>query len=140
MISNDASLDKIQSFLDKHHILSLATCSDNKPYCCSVFYVYDSKTNNFIFASSDTTNHIENIKLNDNVAGAIHLNTDVVANIQGVQFMGKVMPCDDNKLIYFKRFPLSVALKPKLWSIEVDWFKMTDNKLGFGKKIIWQRP
>jgi len=28
-------------------------------------------------------------------------------------------------------------MNPKLWQIKVNYFKMTDNKLGFGKKLIW---
>jgi len=39
--------------------------------------------------------------------------------------------------IYFKSFPYAVAMNPKPWQIKVNYFKMTDNKLGFGKKIIW---
>jgi uncharacterized protein YhbP (UPF0306 family) len=29
-------------------------------------------------------------------------------------------------------------MQPKLWQIKVSYFKLTDNRLGFGKKIIWQ--
>jgi len=132
-------LKKIQSFLHKHHILSLATCSNNQPCCCNVFYVYDSEKNHFIFASSDDTGHIKNIKINNNVAGTIHLDTDIVSKILGVQFKGKAELYKGDKIIYFKRFPLSVILKPKLWCIQVEWLKMTDNRLGFGKKLIWQK-
>ncbi len=140
MTLNNITLKEIQPFLGNHHILSLATCGDNQPYCCNVFYVYDSEKNHFIFASSDDTKHIENIKINKNTAGTIHLDTDVVTKIQGVQFKGKTELYKGDKMIYFKRFPLSVVLKPKLWCIHVEWLKITDNRLGFGKKLIWQRP
>jgi hypothetical protein len=26
-----------------------------------------------------------------------------------------------------------------LWKLRVDYAKMTDNRLGFGKKLIWER-
>ena len=42
------------------------------------------------------------------------------------------------KKLYFKAFPYAIAMNPALWQIKIDYFKMTDNKLGFGKKIIWQ--
>jgi uncharacterized protein YhbP (UPF0306 family) len=29
-------------------------------------------------------------------------------------------------------------MNPKLWQIKVEHFKLTDNTLGFGKKIIWK--
>ena len=49
-------------------------------------------------------------------------------------------PLEDKELkkLYFKAFPYALALSPKLWQIKVNYFKMTDNRLGFGKKIIWQ--
>ena len=45
---------------------------------------------------------------------------------------------DSLKKNYFKAFPYALAMNPKLWQIRVDFFKLTDNTLGFGKKIIWQ--
>jgi len=28
-------------------------------------------------------------------------------------------------------------MNPQLWKVKVESFKFTDNRLGFGKKIIW---
>lgn len=139
MNSDNTTLQKIQSFLERRHILSLASCNGDSPFCCSVFYVYDSKRNHFVFASSDDTEHIKNITHNDRVAGTVHLDTDSIASIKGVQFQGRVTQYSGNKTIYYKRFPLSVAFRPKLWKIEIEWFKMTDNELGFGTKLIWRK-
>ena len=71
--------------------------------------------------------------------GTVHLETDVIGKIQGVQFKGKMLESRDVRKVYLKRFPYALALNPTLWSIEVSSFKMTDNRLGFGKKIIWTR-
>ena len=132
------NLDKIVSFLNEHHILSLATTNFRELNVCSLFYSYSREKNSFVIASSDTTAHIQDIFQNNKVSGNILLDTKVVGKIQGVQFKGicKVLEDDELKTLYFKTFPYALAMLPTLWQIEVKHFKMTDNRLGFGKKII----
>ena len=133
-------LQKIASFLDEHHVLSLATSSGNALSVCSLFYRYSQITNSFIVASDDKTLHIQHINKNKNIAGSIVLETKTVGKIQGVQFQGEFLPLEDTDLkqLYFKSFPYAKLMMPKLWQIKVNYFKMTDNNLGFGKKIIWE--
>jgi uncharacterized protein len=133
------NLIKIENFLKKHHTLSLATCKDGIPSSCTLFFAYDSSTQSFIVASDEKTEHIQNILSNHNVAGTVHLETGVVGKIQGVQFKAKMQRFCDEKNIYLKRFPYAIAMNPTLWSMEVSFFKLTDNRLGFGKKLIWTR-
>ena len=40
---------------------------------------------------------------------------------------------------YLKRFPYAVLMKTQLWIVELTFVKFTDNRLGFGKKIIWEK-
>lgn len=131
-------LDKIIKFINKHHVMSLATTCDGSLSVCSLFYLYDKKTNTFIVASSEDTTHIKHIKKNSLVAGNILLETKQVLKIQGLQFRGNFLEVSDKreKKLYFKKFPYALVLKPKLWKIEVEYFKMTDNKMGFANKII----
>jgi len=133
-------LDKIDTFLQEHHVLSLATCSQTEPSACNLFYTYDKDTNSFIVASSEDTNHIQHILQNSLVAGTVVLETKTIGKIQGVQFKGEFVSLEDSSLkkLYFKTFPYALAMNPKLWQIKINYFKMTDNRLGFGKKIIWQ--
>jgi uncharacterized protein YhbP (UPF0306 family) len=133
------NLEKISEFLEKHHTLSLATCKDNQLSSCTLFYAYDKQTNSFIVASDTKTEHIQNVLENKNISGTIHLETDIVGKIQGIQFKGTMLPCKDERRVYLKRFPFALALNPTLWSIEINSFKMTDNRLGFGKKLMWTR-
>ena len=135
----DSDLEKIILFLDEHHVMSLATTDLKEVSVCSLFYAYSKDKNSFIVASSDETTHIEHIKQNAAVSGNILLETKTVGKIQGVQFRATFTPLEDNglKKLYFKTFPYAFALSPKLWQIKVNYFKMTDNRLGFGKKIIW---
>ena len=137
-----SDLDKIDSFLAKHHLMSLATASEDELSVCSLFYVFDKEKLSFVVASSDDTTHIQNILKTPSVAGSVALETKTVGKIQGVQFRGEFsfLKDDDLKKLYFKSFPYAIAMNPKLWSIKINYFKMTDNNLGFGKKIIWQEP
>ena len=135
-------LEKITSFLSKHHVLSLATSDGLELSACNLFYVYDAEKISFVVASSDETTHIKNISKNQKVAGTVVLETKIVGKIEGVQFRGEFLPLDDESLkkLYFKSFPYALAMNPKLWQIKISYFKLTDNTLGFGKKIIWTQP
>jgi len=133
------TLDLMGAFIQKHHVLSLATCNAGELSCCSVFYVYDSKNICFIFASSKETTHIQHIEKNPNIAANILLETDEIGRIEGLQIQGKVTLLKDKELqkLYFKKYPYALALLPTLWRLDVRSFKMTDNKLGFGKKLYY---
>ena len=133
------SLEKIDSFLSAHHVMSLATTSHEDINSCNLFYAFDKESVSFVVASSDDTTHIKNIAQNKKVAGTVVLETKTVGKIQGVQFRGEFSLLEEKKLedFYFKKFPYALAMSPKLWQIKISYFKMTDNRLGFGKKIIW---
>ena len=133
-------LEKISKFLNKHHVLTLATSSDDELSACNLFYVFCKDERSFVVASSDDTQHIQNILQRAQVAGTVVLETKRVGKIQGVQFRGVFSELIDEglKRKYFKAFPYAIAMNPKLWQIKINYFKMTDNALGFAKKIIWQ--
>jgi uncharacterized protein YhbP (UPF0306 family) len=134
------TLEKIEAFLAKHHLLSLATAADNTPQSASLFYAYDAENVAFIVASDGKTEHIRNILLNNMVAGTVALETDAVGKIEGIQFKGLMHAVSQEEgALYFKRFPYARVMDPQLWKIELADIKLTDNRLGFGKKLYWQR-
>lgn len=134
-------LKKIEKFLSKHHVLSLATSDGDELSVCNLFYAYHKESVSFIVASSDDTTHISNILKYNQVAGSVVLETKIVGKIQGLQFRGEFVSLEDEsfKKLYFKTFPYALAMNPKLWQIKIDYFKFTDNRLGFGKKLTWKR-
>ena len=135
------SLEKIGEFLDEHHVLSLATTDSEELSVCNLFYAFDKEMQTFVVASSEDTTHIQNILKNKHVAGSVVLETKTLGKIQGLQFRGVFEALDDKELkkLYFKTFPYALAMNPTLWQIKIDFFKLTDNRLGFGKKLIWER-
>lgn len=132
-------IEKIEFFIRQHHLLNLATIGE-RLWCCSMFYAYDPQSISFIVASDETTEHMRNVVQNPKVAGTIALETKIVGKIQGIQFTAEMEICPDAlKGIYFQAFPYARVMNPTLWMIRLGEVKMTDNTLGFGKKIIWKR-
>jgi uncharacterized protein len=134
---------RILTFIHQHHVMTLATCADQEPYCCTCFYVYVEDLNLFVFTSDKNTRHIEDVSVHKTVAGAIALETSVIGKIRGIQFTGNIRELKEKELknsraAYLKKFPIAILKKTCLWGVEPDFIKMTDNRLGFGKKIIWK--
>ncbi len=135
---------KIINFIQKHHVLTLATSVNNMPWCANCFYVYSEEDNVFIFTSDHNTKHIKDVKENNTVAGSVVLETSAVGKIQGIQFTGKMyVPKNDllkkaNKL-YLKKYPFAKLMNTQLWTLSPDFIKLTDNRLGFGKKLTWNK-
>jgi uncharacterized protein YhbP (UPF0306 family) len=135
---------KIAAFIKKHHVLTLATSFDGQPWCANCFYVFLEEEAAFIFTSDYDTRHIKETLKNSRVAGSVVLETSIVNKIQGVQFTG-VLQLPENEMIgkskhaYLKRFPFAALMDTTLWILYVDYIKLTDNRLGFGKKLFWER-
>ena len=135
---------QIIDFINEHHLLTLATCQDNTPYCCNLFYVYDQVSNQLIFSTEIKTKHAQDFVMNTNVAGSIALETKEVSQIQGVQLQGTIQELKTEKLKiakeqYLKAFPYAENMEIHLWAMPLNFIKMTHNKLGFGKKLIWKK-
>ncbi len=133
-----SDLEKIDNFLQQHHLLHLSTTFDGEISTCSVFYAFSVEHKSFVIASSEDTLHVQHILKNNNVSGTVALETKTVGKIQGVQFKATCKKLQNSELknLYFKLFPYALTMLPTLWEISVKSFKMTDNRLGFGKKIV----
>jgi uncharacterized protein YhbP (UPF0306 family) len=135
---------KIIAFLKKHHVMTLSTSVDQQPWCANCFYAFNEVRMLLIFTSDFETRHIKEAMQNSRVAGSVVLETSVVGKIQGIQFSGKLLlpkgeEAKQVNSIYLKRFPFAVLMDTNLWELRIDYAKMTDNRLGFGKKLIWER-
>ncbi|GHT10469.1 UPF0306 protein [Bacteroidia bacterium] len=135
---------KIIQFIEQHHVLTLATVCNNQPYCCTVFYAFCEQEQRFVFSSDEATAHIRHIAKNPQAAASIVLETKMVGKIQGIQLQGIVYPALGELLpsaehAYWQRFPYARLMNTTLWIFEPHWAKLTDNRLGFGKKLLWTR-
>ena len=125
----------------RHHVLTLATATaEGTPYCAACFYAYDKRRNLIIFTSDETTLHAQQMAANSTVAVAINLETRIVGKVQGIQICGTARRGNEaDKSIYIKRFPYAALAPLNIWVVEPTFMKLTDNTLGFGKKLIWNK-
>jgi uncharacterized protein YhbP (UPF0306 family) len=103
--------DRILKMLKKHHVLTLATCTDGQPWCASCFYVWMSTENALVFTTDESTRHGRESLENNKVAANIYLETKVVGKIRGVQVSGMIEKPQGELLErvrkrYLRRFPL----------------------------------
>ena len=134
---------RIVKFLKKHHVLTIATSVDNKPWCASCFYVFLEKENALVFTSDLTTRHGREFLMNTLVAGTVALETMITGMIRGVQFEGTVAETgpdleDITRNAYLKKFPVAMLMETHLWILRLTHIKYTDIWLGFGNKLIWK--
>jgi uncharacterized protein len=136
---------RILDFIEEHHVLTLAVAKNGIPWCATCFYVYLQSENWFIFTSDEDTRHIKDVTESKNyyVAGAVALETMMVGKLRGIQFSGMMFRPDGDDLKkarhrYVGKFPIARLTKLDLWALKPDHIKMTDNRLGFGKKLIWE--
>jgi uncharacterized protein len=133
---------RVKRFLRKHHVLTIATTVGNEPWCANCFYVYLEKENAIVFTTGKDTRHGREFVKNPFVAGSVVLETMIIGKIRGVQFQGIVSEPEGDVLsksrsAYLKRFPPALLMDMHLWVVKLTYLKMTDNRLGFGKKIVW---
>jgi uncharacterized protein YhbP (UPF0306 family) len=135
---------KIIEYINKNKVLTIATSIDNQPYCAICFYVFDEENNVLIFLSDDVTRHISEALKNNLVAGTITTKVTTVAKIQGIQFTGEFINPNETEAAnfyekYYSKFLFAKAKPSPIWGIKLTFIKMTDNTLGFGKKLLWDR-
>jgi uncharacterized protein YhbP (UPF0306 family) len=133
---------RIIRFFRKHHVLTISTTVDNEPWCANCFYVYLEEENALVFTTGNDTRHGQEFNKNPLVAGSVVLETLVIGKIRGIQFQGIVSEAEGEMLTkaswaYLKKFPVAVLMDTHLWVVKLTLIKMTDNRIGFGKKLIW---
>ena len=136
---------RIVDFIAEHHVLTVACASrEGELWCANAFYVFDEEEAALIITSEEKTRHAQLFLENPKVAGTVVLETEEVGKIRGLQFTGTVRRCDGGlfdrcRLKYLKRFPYAVFKGGEVWLIRLDRVKYTDNRLGFGKKLLWTK-
>ena len=130
---------RIVKFIKRHHVLTLATTNEaGEPYVANCFYAYDAKRNRIVFTSDETTRHGQEMASRGSVALSIVLETRIVGRVQGIQATGIAERGDEEAhACYIKRFPYAAVAPLTLWMVRPTMLKLTDNTLGFGKKLIW---
>jgi hypothetical protein len=97
-----------------------------------------------IFTSDFNTRHAKEALAHPVASGSVVLETRIIGKIQGLQFEGILSVPEGATLkkcrkAYLHRFPYAIIMQTTLWIFKLKTIKMTDNQLGFGKKIYWDR-
>lgn len=131
-------------FLGKQHVLTLCAGDGLEMWCANCFYVFDAESMALWLMTEPHTRHGELMQRNNRVVGTIAPQPKTIALIKGVQYAGEITQLvgDEAELArvrYCKRFPVARVMKAPIWQIALQEVKMTDNTLGFGKKLHWAR-
>ncbi|MBT9432794.1 YhbP family protein [Candidatus Sodalis endolongispinus] len=138
--------DQLAAICRKQHVLTLCAGNMDDLWCANCFYVFHAPAMALWLLTSNQTRHGELMRQNARVAGTIARQQKTVALIKGVQYRG-IITCLEGEAerqargCYYHRFPLAKAISSPspLWQLNLLEVKMTDNTLGFGKKLRWQR-
>ena len=135
---------RIIRFFRRHHVLTIATSVNDEPWCASCFYVYLKNENALVFTTDTSTRHGQEFIKNKLVAGSVVLETRIIGKIRGIQFQGTVSEpvgtlLEEASDAYMKRFPVAILMETHLWIVHLTQIKMTDNRFGFGNKLIWTK-
>lgn len=143
-LATKENLKRIWSFLSNQTVLNIATSINDVPYCASCFYVFDEKNKLLAFKSKKDSRHIKEVLQQKNVAGTVLPDKLKLGTVKGIQFQGKLIFPNEKtssaiKGIYYSKFPYAMAVPGDIWIIELSFIKLTDNQLGFGKKLVWSK-
>lgn len=137
--------ESITKFIKKQTCANIC-CVDEKgsPYCFTCFYSFNSNEGLIFIKSPLDTHHSKLIFDNPNIAGTILPDKLNVLKVMGIQFEGIVLSQDhllskNASSHYHKKYPFALAMPGEIWTVQVNKIKMTDSRLGLGKKLTWSR-
>lgn len=135
----------ITQFIEQQTIASVCCMGpEGDLHCFSCYYAYHEKQQLLFFKTSDDSKHMQYLLNSPALAGTILPDKLNKLSIKGVQFNGRLLPlkhpqAKDAGKLYHRTHPIALAMKGTVYTIRLDFLKMTDNALGFGTKLVWDR-
>src|SRR5438067_6664692 len=135
--------ERIIDFIEGQKVATVCGVDEeNKPFCFSCFFAFDKERQLLYFKSSSDTPDIKILKQNAAVAGTIQPDKLNPLAIKGIQFSGVLLDvndalCSNAKSIYHRRYAFALAIPGEVYTIQLEYIKMTDRTLNIGKKLIW---
>jgi uncharacterized protein len=137
---------RIESFLQAHHVMSLATAGPDGPWSAAVFYASEGTTLYFVSAAS--SRHGRDIDAAGRAAATIQAQEDDWRRIRGLQIEGAAVRVAQADIalaqrVYGSKFPLLAQAPPEIAAAlaRVQWYRLEprrirliDNTLGFGHR------
>ena len=134
------------TYLQTHHVMTLATQGDDGVWAAAVFYVNEGFT--LYFLSAGHTRHARNMLAQPHVAAAIQEDYADWTAIQGIQLEGDVrvlegVERDTALTLYRHKYPFLNQPNPQIEAAltQMNWYQLTptrlyfiDNKKGLGHR------
>jgi uncharacterized protein YhbP (UPF0306 family) len=141
--------DTVAEYLDRHHVMTLATCGPDGPWAAAVFYVNAGHA--LFFLSSPSSRHCRNLAQDPRCAATIQEDCSDWAQIKGVQLEGRAGEIHGEEELrarqrYGDKFPIvgrlatapaAIALalaKVRWYRLDVERLYFVDNSRGFGHR------
>lgn len=137
--------NSIIHFLERQTCATICCVDENEsPYCFSCYYVFSKENVVLYFKSSLEAHHSVLLAKKPIVAGTIMPDKLDRLITRGIQLRGEMLQnphpmAKDAYLRYHKKYPAALAIKGAVFTVLLSDIKMTDSKLGFGKKFYWKR-
>ena len=135
----------IHHFIFNQTVASIC-CTNNSGelHCFCCYYAFDANEGLLYFKTGDQNQHMLWMQQQPQIAGTILPDKLNKLQVKGIQFNGTLLPVGDvatrqASKRYHLKFPLALAIAGTVQTIRLDQIKMTDNSLGFGTKLIWER-
>lgn len=137
------TLTAISRWLAKQHVVTWCVQQEGEPGA-PMPLSFDAQKVAFYILTEEKTRHAQMSGPQAAIAGTVNGQPKTVALIRGVQFKGEIRRLEGEesdlaRKAYNRRFPVARMLSAPVWEIRLDEIKFTDNTLGFGKKLVWQR-
>ncbi len=141
--------ESASSYLERHRVMTLATCGPDGPWAAAVFYVSVGST--LYFLSSPSSRHCRNLTLDPRCAATVQEDYGDWTRIKGLQLEGQASEVHGDEALlarqrYGDKFPLvgRLAGAPLVIAAalaKVHWYRLqprhmhfVDNSRGFGHR------
>jgi hypothetical protein len=137
--------ENIIRFIQKQTCTTLCCVDDQgNSWCFSCFYAFNSREVLLYFKSPDDTYHSTLIKKNPGVAGTILPDKLNKLSTKGIQLVGEILQqqhllAKNAYMNYHKKYPMALALPGDMFTVRINYIKMSETLLGVIKKSLWNR-
>lgn len=136
--------DNIRRFIQRQHVVGLATLFEGEPWAASCFYAFDAESVALIILSDPATRHGQAMLATPRIAGTIAGQPKLIPKIQGIQFTAEAcllrgQAAETAYGQYCQRHPIARLKRSEVWQLALLQIKFTDNSLLQGSKTHWQR-
>lgn len=135
----------IWDFIEANHVIGITTVLDEEMWSASLFYVPDPKKGCVWVMTDENTIHGSLMSSNPRISGTISTQESHIHLLKGIQFSGEIAMLKsgpdykDGLWLYQQKFPVALVHKKPLWKLSFTKIKYTNNALGFGTKLLWEK-